>query len=227
MSNSAIDFTKALKPSQAPVPTVAVIKTELARYDLEIDRMAVEASALEVRDDQTVGLAVELAAGAKKLAKALEDRRKAVIADPDDFVRSVNRLVKAYRDRLDRIEADCKRAIGGYQARVEMERRKAEEMARKAAAEAQARIDAEAKAHHVEPVRIEAPIVPQSPTVTRTEAGTGYTKKARAFEIEAPASVPREYCEPSERLIRSAVQSGIREIPGVKIYEKDTVVIRS
>lgn len=223
-----IDFTKALKPSQAApsVPTVAIIKSELAKYDEQIDRLAVEASAIQVRDDQTVGQAVELAAGAKKLAKALEDRRKAVIADPDDFVRSVNRLVKSYRDRLDRIEADCKRAIGGYQARVEMERRKAQQLADEAARQAQDRINAEAQAHHVEPVQVAAPIVPTAPTVTRTEAGTGYTKRAWTFEVESEADVPREFCTPDPAKLRNAVASGIREIPGVKIFEKDTVVIR-
>ena len=38
-------------------------------------------------------------------------------------------------------------------------------------------------------------------------------------EIINSKLVPREYCEPVNKLIKSAVDGGVREISGVRIFE--------
>ena len=45
--------------------------------------------------------------------------------------------------------------------------------------------------------------------------------------IENAKAVPREFCEPVRRLINEAIKSGVREIPGVKIYEKTDIRYRT
>lgn len=57
--------------------------------------------------------------------------------------------------------------------------------------------------------------------IARTLGGEGKMSSSKkwVFEIEVATAVPREYCEPVESIIRKAVQSGVRDIPGVKIYE--------
>ena len=58
--------------------------------------------------------------------------------------------------------------------------------------------------------------------VARTLGGDGSmsTSKVWAFEIVDGGKVPREFCEPVDMLINKAVKSGVRDIPGVRIYEK-------
>jgi hypothetical protein len=51
-------------------------------------------------------------------------------------------------------------------------------------------------------------------------------RKTWTYEIIESELVPREFCEPSKSLIDSAIKNGIREIKGLKIYEKETIVSR-
>lgn len=46
------------------------------------------------------------------------------------------------------------------------------------------------------------------------------TRTVWKMEILNPLLVPREFCTPSDSLIREAVKNGIREIDGVKIFEE-------
>jgi hypothetical protein len=46
------------------------------------------------------------------------------------------------------------------------------------------------------------------------------------FEITDEKQVPREYCVPEKTLINAAIKLGKRDIPGLRIYQKDIVVSR-
>lgn len=45
------------------------------------------------------------------------------------------------------------------------------------------------------------------------------SKKVWKFQVEEAGLVPREYLMVDERLIRQAIAGGVREIPGVRVYE--------
>jgi hypothetical protein len=51
-------------------------------------------------------------------------------------------------------------------------------------------------------------------------SGSMTTNTEWTFEITDSAAVPRPYCEPVDSLLRKAVKAGVREIAGVRIYEK-------
>lgn len=46
------------------------------------------------------------------------------------------------------------------------------------------------------------------------------------FEVVDINAVPREYLVLDETAVRRAIQAGIREIPGLKIYQKPLLYIR-
>ena len=209
-------------PAMVQRTKAALVET----YDAKIKAVQAEAEALEVDSPDANEQAVALASRAKKVSKRLEDKRKELVGEPNGYVKAVNNLFKTFIGPLDDTERVLKGKIGQYQARLEMERRKAQAAAEKAAREAQARLDAEAKAANVEPVRVEVPTAPPPASVTRTEAGTSSIKKVWKFEVIDETEVPREYCEPSDKLIREAVKGGIRKIPGVRIYEENQVNLR-
>lgn len=53
----------------------------------------------------------------------------------------------------------------------------------------------------------------------------GLTKRW-VFEVTAASLVPREYLQVDEKKIREAVGSGIRSIPGVRIYQDESITLR-
>lgn len=195
------------------------VRRNLDPYMGKISAMHDQAQALTVTDDDTLTTAAEMAGQSKGLAKAIEDARKRFVADPNAYIKAVNGLAKSVTEKLAAIENGLKRKIGDYQTRKELERRKAEEGARRQAAELQKKLDAEAKAANVEPVKVEAPAVPRPQTMVRTSEGTAYQHKEWKFEVESDADVPREYLMVDHARIRQAVKDGIRNIPGVRIFE--------
>ncbi len=76
----------------------------------------------------------------------------------------------------------------------------------------------------VEEVQIET-VEPPKVTLVQsapTKAVKGL-RKSWTFEVTDPALVIRELCSPDEKLIREAVKNGLREAPGIKIFEKTDV----
>lgn len=226
-----VDYGAAFKKTKAPAKAapydMTPIKRELAKYDPEIARLAAEAEAHQVTDDATARTAVEMAGQCQAMAKRIEDQRKAIVEAPNKFVKAVNNFTKDYQGRFNDISTGLKKKITDYNYQREMARREAERRAQEEARALQERLRKEAEEKGFEAPEVTAPVMPKPETTTRTEDGSAYLKKTWAFEVVDAAAVPRDYCEPSEKIIRQAVAGGIREIPGVKIFEKVQTVIRT
>ena len=77
------------------------------------------------------------------------------------------------------------------------------------------------------PAPILPPVAIEKPIVTRTTEGSSYTKDKWKVRIIDPDKVPREYCEPSMKLLNAAVkQGGVRHIDGCEITEDLEINIR-
>lgn len=186
------------------------------------------AEALEVHDDETREQAANLAGGAKKLVKAIETRRKEVIAPAQEFVKGVNGLVGKITLLLEQAAALVGQKEMAFLNLLEMKRREVERLAQEAVARLQKQVDREAKKKGIEPIKIEAPVVPEVQTTARTESGiSSYTVTTWDFEIQAEAEVPRDYCSSDSRKIRDGIKNGVRQIPGVRIFEKTEIRHRS
>ena len=218
-------------------------------YLPEIERMKAQAKAHVVTDEQSSNEAITMAGQAKKIASALEKERKRVIEKPGEFVKSVNNLAKAFKDSLDDIDRTLKNGIQKHLIKVQMEQREAQERARKAAAEVQRELDAraaelqsqrEADARTaiaagntpevipdvVAPI-VEAAVVPVQ-KVFRSETGSSvHLRKDWVWDVLDISLVPGKYLVVDKVSINQAVKSGIREIPGVRIYEVETAVIKA
>lgn len=245
-----IDFNAAIRPDETVVtkeqqeqlgrilkdrltPVVhdpfdlAPVKKKLEPYERQIDEMLKQAEAITVTDDKTARASTVLAGKFRKVQKGVESLRKEITGPAFDFKRSVDALANGFMEKCKAGADDLGRKISQHQAKVELERRKAEESARKVAAELQKKLDAEARAADVEPVKVEAPVIRKAPTKVRTEEATSYQHTEWTHEIEDPDKVPREYLMVDEKEIRKAVKAGVREIPGVKIFEKTTTRFRT
>lgn len=206
---------------------LAPIRARFVQYDGKIHAMAHAAEAFVVADEDTVRAAVEMAGQSHTMAKAIEDQRKAIVEEPNRFVKAVNNFCKDYTGRFEQISSVLKKKITDYQYKKEMIRREAERKAREEDRRLQEALNKEAQEKGIQAPEVLAQVLPKPETTTRTEDGSAYLKKTWAFEVVDAGAVPRDYCEPSDRLIRQAVTGGIREIPGVRIFEKVQTVIRS
>lgn len=68
---------------------------------------------------------------------------------------------------------------------------------------------------------------PSAPVHIRGDFGsTQYTKEAWDFEIMDPLAIPFDYLMPDEAAIRRAIARGVRDIPGLRIFEDPKFVIK-
>jgi septal ring factor EnvC (AmiA/AmiB activator) len=271
------------------IMSLDLIKPQFDQYRAKVKEIEIDAKFLEVRDDETLKFAVELGGTAKRIAKAIEKKRKDTIQPPNDYVKAVNNFCKIFTDSLDLAESVTKRKISQYQAKIELDRREAErkmqEAARKFQEELQRKVDEEnrkareeaalkaeeetrarlareaeerkekeskkaaeerrkreeaeieavrkkaeeeARAIEVKVPEVPMPIMPERENITRTELGTSaHQRKEWKHEVVNPDLVPREYLTVDDKKIREAVKMGVREIPGVRIFEDSTTVFRA
>lgn len=219
-------------PAEDDEPTTAITqldaaKNQLMQFRAGVNAMQREATELSVTDAVTESKAGEMTAQVKALKKQIEAQQDFLISEPQKFVRAVQAFTLPFRKDLDAIEAQLKRKLGDYCYRKEMERRKAEASAQRAAAEIQKQINREAKRSGIEPVQLPAPVVPQEAAPVRTESGTTSYVSTWDFEVVDIVLVPARYIEINAQAVRNAIRAGVREIPGIKIVEKMQVRTRT
>jgi hypothetical protein len=206
---------------------IEAVKNQFEQYRFQITDMEQQAAELVVDGDGPNSQAVAMAGSAKKLAKQIDDLSRQIIADPNDFVKSVCQFAKGFTEPLGAIENGLKRKIADYQYKLRLEAQKKAEAERKAREELQKKLDAEAKKAHIEPVKLPDPIIQEAPKVTRTESGAAHIRMVWTAEVEDESKVPAEYKVIDMTKINRAVKDGVRNIPGVRVYEKPVTTIRT
>ena len=205
---------EAIVMPPGPMLSLVAVKPQFAKYVERVDNMVSDAASIEITDEGSLKFAVALGGEAKKIAKAIEAKRKEVTAEASDFVDAVNGFCKIFTEKLvantkktngDAIEVVLKNKITNYQSKLELERRKQEELARKAAAEFQAKLDAEA-AEANRKAREEA---------ERKAEEEARAKKASDAEIEAARKAA------AEEAAKHEVQAP--QVPGIIIPKQETV----
>ena len=102
-----MDFSKLAEGKEINTPPPALYDVESTKLALKqtylpkIDDMVKQAEAHQVTDTDSEEQAVEMAAQAKRLFKALEAQRAVIINEPDGFVKEVNKFCKPFKVRLE------------------------------------------------------------------------------------------------------------------------------
>lgn len=190
------------------------------------DALALEALPPIFSDDDLAAYS-ERAKALKGVAKMVEDARKRekdqVLRDGrtiDDFFKSMVAPVTAAADAL-------VAAINTHQRKMLEERRVAEEAARQ---EAEARAAAEATPFD-DPEPTPAPAIPlRTAEATRVVSASGRVTATAStvwrHEVIDPGAVPRRFLIVNDAAIKAAIAGGVREIPGVRIYEELKTIVR-
>lgn len=202
-------------------------RAALAEFEGRIVEMEREAAAFVVTDEATAREATDRAGAVLAFVKRFEDRRKEIIKDADSFVRRTNQVCKPKRDRLDAVARRYKDTLSEYKYQEELRRRETIRKQEEERIKLQAALDAEAARLNVEKVVVAAPVaVPRTAGPVRAESATSSTVMVWDFEVVDAAAVPRPYLAVDPAAIRSAIKGGIREIDGVKIFERAEIRVR-
>ena len=190
---------------------------------------------LEIRNDDDLALGVEILADFKKRYKYIEEDRKTIVDPINQALKVINGKYKPAKDFLEKlIKKLDQEKITPYSVeqinlkRVEAERIQQVEFDRKAA-EAQKLEDkatdqgSELAKEFVEDIEAEALKIADQEVVVnktvRTETATNTLRARWVCEVTDSKKVPRQYCEPVNRLLTEAVKNGLREIDGCIIKE--------
>lgn len=186
---------------------------------------------LDVKDEPARLLATELGAGAAKLVKAVNAERDQIIGPANEFVKSVRNLAVSLTEPLGSAKEIAAQKINTFNQMLKVEQAKRDKEAREKTVADQAFMDAMADKAGVAPVILEPPKVQATKTKARTAAGTSYQHKEWKWaEIEGKFDeVPAEYKLTilDAKKIGEAVKAGVREIPGINIFELSDTRFRS
>lgn len=229
---------------------IEAAKYEFKDVSAKINEIIQAAESFEVNDQTSYETAIDRTGKIKKLLKKIESKRKDVIGGADRFVRGINSFTKRFKDSGSKAERIYKRKCSVYSVKIEANRRAREKERLEKDKEFQDQINQEAKEKGIEPVKVQT-VEEKRETTVRTESGTSaHTRTEWTFKITALDQIPREFLIPDTvkksiqdpdslspteknhlnwyfRKVRDAIDAGIREIPGLEIYQDHKTVIRA
>ncbi len=196
--------------------------TEIQKITTQSGDIVGRATGLIVADDQGVETASLILKDISDTKKSIEDRRTFFVKPLNDQVKKINDLFKSIAAPLLVADERLRFKIKDYRAEQAAILAKEQERLNKLAAKQQVKADIKAEEHGVEPVTVVAKqVAPQASMI-----GNMVSKKVWKFKVIDAAIVPRDYLIVDETLIRKAVQSGLRDIQGVEIYQEEAIAIR-
>lgn len=184
--------------------------------------VAALASLVAVTDGASAEKAGNMLVQVKQFTKQVEERKSYIVKPLKDHARRMEAMFKPTLDKLDEAESSLKQKILTY--RAEAEQKAAAETAELMAKAAEAQESGDSDTALV--LATEAQNIETTQKTTHFEAGGSMQeKKTWDFEVVDFGSVPHEYFSLDEKKIRLSIRSGLREIPGVRIFQSSQLAV--
>ena len=209
-----------------PVETEQNVKKDIAL-------LSTQAQTLIVQDEVTFAGAADFLSKVKVRIKRLDSMKEDLTRPFADALKEARNKFKMMSEPYEQMEASLKSKMNAYiQLKEAQAQKEAYEAKLKADEENNRRIieqqRAEAKGEPVKEVElVEATPVEAPKTQVRTESGVTYVTKKWKARITDEKIVPREYLGVDQVKVNDAIKSGVREIPGIEIFEESTVAVRT
>jgi len=163
------------------------------------------------------------------LKKALEERRKEYTQPLNAHLKEINEAFKGMVTPIELADATLRGKVGAYNREQERLRQEAE----RARALREEALTIEAKltqqTGEIFPETAPAVVMPEFHPATKVFTDVGYlnTRKVRKYRVINFSLLPDEYKLEDSVKLGKVVRAGINSIPGVEIYEEDSLVITS
>jgi len=230
------------KPEPVSFPIVAdasgsvlAAQETLKRFSVELASATEQANALIIKDDETNAKAVEMIAFVSNLVNSLHEATTALTKPLKEPAKKIDGFSKAIRDPLLDVKAIIQGKLNLYSHSLIVAQRAAKKKADDALALAQKAIDDQAKAAGVATIELPVMHVPDKPAAVRTELGSATIKMVWMYTVDKVADIPRDYLEKVfvlatepmlNKVFKAAIDAGIREIPGMNIFEQAETKVR-
>lgn len=197
MNNDLILIQEELKP------TVDQLITTQTQYD-------------PFKDDNYLTNGTFLLSGLSKAKKGIEDQRISFTKPLNESLKSINTFFKRFSDPIIQADRDLRNKLAKH--RQEMEYKRLEEQMK--VEERNKKLVEEAKAKGL-PI-IDPTILPEVPDLNKTIGGVT-VKEVWTFKVKEIEKIPTQYMAVDEVKIRTAIRSGVRDIPGIVIFKEKQV----
>jgi len=178
------------------------------------------ANTFTVENQEQADEANDILKNINKGLKLIEEKRKSFTSPLNKSLKEINATFKAITEPINEAKQGLTTRLMGWrtaeQARIRQEQEKArkEEERRRKIQESHA-----AKGH-----KVKEDITPVSEPTPFGVIDNTKTQFRWTYEIEDEAMIPRQYLQVNGPAITKAVRDGVRDIPGVKIYQKETPI---
>lgn len=188
------------------------------------------AKALIIEDEEGLRRATDMLGWIATLKRQVEERRQFFVKPLNDQVRRVNDFFKEMLRPLETADRILREKVLAYRQEQERKRREEEARLRKMLEKEQKKLEREAAKQGLPaPPPIPTPTASVAPQPKTVEGSLGAVsaKLVWDFEIEDETKIPREFLMVNEKAIRAAIKAGVRRIPGVRIFQREELAVRS
>ncbi len=228
------NFSIIQQEVSSSIQTFAALKSK-------ITEVAQQCKGLVIIDEHSLNTGKELAIKAKKITTAIEDHRKEITKPffeakqnidkvAKELTEGLNEATKALRDQILAYEVEQERKRKEELRRLEEERKRKEEELRKAQEESIADLHSMSKNGDVELVML-PPELPEIAELKQQEMELSQQKSKNirlywTFELTDINKVSIDFLILNEKKVKDAIASGVREIPGIRIFQEERLSIR-
>lgn len=153
--------------------------------------------------------------------KVIEERKKFFVTPLKDHVKRIEAELKLVTGPLLQADAIIRSKVVDYRIALEEAARKEEERLRRKAEAKQKKQEEKALIKGETP-----PPPPPTPTIEVLKTTEGVTMvKTWTYGVQDMTKVPLEYLMLDTGEVMRAIRQGVREIPGLRIYQKETVKV--
>jgi len=173
-----------------------------------------------IQSDSDIKVATDDLSIIAKLKKAIEEKRKEYISPINEHLKSVNDAFKQFTEPLIQADTITRQKVLSYrkeQERIRQEQERINQL-RLEAAQAEMKL----KGELTETVEL-VDVKPEAPRHYRAEMGVLGTAKVAKFELVDFSLVPNEYKMLDSVKVGRVVRAGLRNIPGLRIWEEKSL----
>jgi len=205
-----------------------VLENEVRDINYEVTTIETQANQLTVVDEADAKIAANMLGQIAKAKKTVEEKRKFFVAPLNEQVKRINDLFKQITTPLEKAEATLKAKVLAYRQEQERKRQEEEEALRRLAETQQRKMEKLAAKNGMPiPPPIPMPVMPRQEKTINSGTTQLTARTVWDFEIVDESKVPREFLMVNEKALRAAIKTGVRNIPGVKIFQREELAIKA
>lgn len=174
---------------------------------------------LEIKTDEDVASASQTIKKISETGKSIEEQRLKFTKPLNESLKNINAFFKQFSEPLDKADKLIRSKVLWYRQEQEKLRIEAQSKLDENARKEQERLAELAKKKGVEAPKVYAPQVVEQ----ETKIGATTFRKVWTFKVTDLTKVPVEFLEVNSVLAREAIAKGVREIPGLEIFQEERV----